>query len=128
MYLSMCLSVGPSLHLLSFNPCTFSFIFLSACNFVVILYAFVTCRRWPCNLKGRVEESKEACEKFEKEITLVQDFGRGIKSVLFYSLSRLTGCSQCTIILEVSRYSVDFSQYFCALNSIFKHMLYIVGS
>ncbi|CAL5348296.1 unnamed protein product [Camellia sinensis] len=38
--------------------------------------------RRPRNLKGRVEESKEACQKFEKEITLVKDFGRAVMEKL----------------------------------------------
>lgn len=40
-------------------------------------------RRQPCNFKIRTEESKEACKKFEEKITVVQNFGRGKKSVLF---------------------------------------------
>jgi len=39
------------------------------------------CRRQPCNFKSRIEESKEACKKFEEKITMVQDFGRGKNSV-----------------------------------------------
>ncbi|KAK9071721.1 hypothetical protein SSX86_008150 [Deinandra increscens subsp. villosa] len=31
-------------------------------------------RGQPCYLEGRIEESKESCEKFTKEVTLVQDF------------------------------------------------------
>ncbi|KAK3029235.1 hypothetical protein RJ639_037656 [Escallonia herrerae] len=36
-------------------------------------------RRQSLNPRGGVEESKEACKKFEKEVTLVQDFGRVIR-------------------------------------------------
>ncbi|KAK9049109.1 hypothetical protein SSX86_031924 [Deinandra increscens subsp. villosa] len=39
-------------------------------------------RGQPCYLEGRIEESKEACEKFAKEVTLVQDFGRGLAGKL----------------------------------------------
>lgn len=46
--------------------------------------------RWqPCNFKSRVEESTEACEKFEEKITLVLDFGRGSKLIFLVCLSHL---------------------------------------
>jgi hypothetical protein len=48
------------------------------------IYLFLISRRQPCNFKRRVKGSKEACKKFEEKITLVQDFGRGSKSVLLY--------------------------------------------
>ena len=41
------------------------------------------CRRQPSNSKSRTEESKKACKKFEEKITVVQDFGRGMKTFLF---------------------------------------------
>ncbi|KAK6786685.1 hypothetical protein RDI58_015210 [Solanum bulbocastanum] len=41
-----------------------------------ILKVFFSSRRYHCNFKGRVEKSKVTCQKFEKEIPLVQDIGR----------------------------------------------------
>jgi hypothetical protein len=50
----------------------------------IFLFLFLISRRQPCSFTRRVKESKESCKKFEEKITLVQDFGRGSKSVLLY--------------------------------------------
>lgn len=75
------------------------------CDLSCFIYLFLISRRQPCNFKRRVKESKEACKKFEEKITLVQDFGRGSKSVLLYVV--LSSCiwRECaTIKFCVSRY------------------------
>lgn len=87
--------------------------FISTCLLLVlIVQKFTTRRRHPCNIKGRVEESKEACENFEKEITLVQDFGRGNNSALFMYrvVNALLFVLKFLVILLVH------ILYFCLLN------------